>query len=290
MVFSTASAAAIASFTLSTITAAVSSASSASAFTNIRPCPPNAYLPLLISSVNTMPGDMVCTATFSPFSSSRIVFASCAMPAFVCPYAAYFFVAPPSLPAPSMLNMCPGERSSLWRFIVMIAWRVHKMDPSELVVTTSAIVAGSASSRFSYRYPLLPALLIHRSTPPKTFTTSSAKAATEDASPTFEGCPWTTAASPKRDRRSATVARTFSASRDVMKTPSPRLKNARASARPKPFVLPVMTTRCFAPAAPAAGGGGGWIFGGAGSLRRSRNAFSSGTPLPSFIPPPDFAF
>ena len=191
------------------------------------------------------------------FSSSRIVFASCAMPAFVCPYAAYFFVAPPSLPAPSMLNMCPSERSSLWRFIVMIAWRVHKMDPSELVVTTSAIVAGSASSRFSYRYPLLPALLIHRSTPPKTFTTSSAKAATEDASPTFEGCPWTTAASPKRDRRSATVARTFSASRDVMKTPSPRLKNARASARPKPFVLPVMTTRCFAPAAPAAGGGGG---------------------------------
>jgi hypothetical protein len=35
----------------------------------------------------------------------------------------------------------------------------------------------------------------------------------------------------------------------VMNTSSPRARNSRASAKPKPRVLPVMSTRCFTPTA-----------------------------------------
>ena len=166
--------------TFATRNAAGTSGGSARVFTKKRPCAPNAYLPLLISSVNTIPGESACTPTDGAvsFTSPARVFVSCAIPAFVWPYAAYFCVAPPSEPAPNMLNTCPPLACSA---ISRIALRQHSSVPNEFVSTISRSVSGSASARFSYTYPFAPALLIQMSTPPICSDANAVSASTDSA-------------------------------------------------------------------------------------------------------------
>mmetsp|Transcript_29051 Transcript_29051/g.48771 ORF Transcript_29051/g.48771 Transcript_29051/m.48771 type:complete len:214 (+) Transcript_29051:533-1174(+) len=173
----------------------------------------------------------------SPLSSAASDLASCAMPALLNPYAANFLVALPSEPAPFMLKTCPPPACAR---ISVNAAREQISVPYTFVSMISFKISGVVSTRLSYEYPLLPALLIQMSTPPISAPAKSRSVSTSPESRTSHGTPHTR---PSYDAsRFAKTADTCSAEREVTQTWSPAARNASASARPMPFVLPVITT------------------------------------------------
>mmetsp|Transcript_8422 Transcript_8422/g.52644 ORF Transcript_8422/g.52644 Transcript_8422/m.52644 type:complete len:283 (+) Transcript_8422:958-1806(+) len=217
-------------------------ASSANKFTKNLPLSPNEYRPEAIISVKIIPGEIVWTPTLGPpasLTSTCRVLLSCPIPALVKPYVANIFVGLPSDPAPSKLKMCPPSGCS--RNILKASLQ-HRSVPKALVMTTSRTFPTSASTRFSYTYALVPALLMTMSIPPICSFANENREVTDASSLTSQVVPHTFRIPPLLDIVWTTCMTCFSFL-EHKHTQSPSWTNFLASASPSPFVAPVMSTR-----------------------------------------------